>query len=170
MRTTRVIPFALAGLMALGATGCAGTEFKKDAPQTAVRNFLAEALVQQNGQRACDFLTPAAQKSFEPGIEGRLGAAPKTTEEAQVASVVCRDAMEKSSLVDGDRRILNVGDVNSLDYSTKREGDAATVTVKADGRTMTFRLEEADPDTNLYVSENPWRIVDGAKALVTGTA
>ncbi len=152
MRTTRVFPLA-AALLALGMTGCGG-DFRKDEPQTAVRDFLGEALVQQNGQRACDYLTQDAQAAI--AATGPVGSA-------------CREAMEKAELVDDGEAVVNTGEVNDLSYETTTEGHEATVKVDANGRELTFTLKHDDGLGNLYEPETPWRITGGAEALVRGS-
>jgi len=148
MRTTRVIPL-VAAVLALGATGCG--DFKKDEPQTAVRDFLAEALVQQNGQRACDYLTQDAQQKI--ATAGGPGAA-------------CRESMEKAELVDGDDLVQNTSDVNDLGFDTSADGHEATVQVKAGDRTYAFELRHDEGLGNLYEPKTPWRIASGAEAVL----
>ncbi|WP_320669216.1 hypothetical protein [Patulibacter defluvii] len=143
-----------AALLALGATGC-GTSFGKDDPQTAVRDFLGEALAQQNGQRACDYLTQEAQQKIAA---------------AQGVGGACRDSFEKAYLVDDGDIVQDTAAVNDLDYSTQVDGDTATVTVKAGDRELRFELEHSGGLGNLYEPETPWRIVGGAEPLVTGAA
>lgn len=153
MRMTRVFPLA-AALLALGATGC-GTSFGKDEPQTAVRDFLSEALAQQNGQRACDFLTQEAQQKVAA---------------AQGVGGACRDSFEKAYLTDKDGIVQDTAAVNDLDFSTTTDGDKATVVVKAGDRELRFELEHSEGLGNLYEPKTPWRIVGGAEPLVTGAA
>jgi hypothetical protein len=143
--------------MALAATGCGATEFKKDEPQTAVRDFLSDALARGNGQQACDWLTQRAQTIF-------AGTAPGAN---------CRQSMERSELVgDGDGyRVDTVGEVRDLDYSTRKIGDdKAVVTVKTDGGpTLNVTLGHSEGLGNLYEPKSPWRITGGVDALVKGS-
>ncbi|WP_169738359.1 hypothetical protein [Patulibacter minatonensis] len=169
MRTTRVLPLALASVMALAATGC-GADFKKDEPQTAVRDFLNDALARANGQHACDFMTQDAQKAFAAlPVPGQ-----QTVTDDSDSGQACRAAMERAAL-DGDkdeREVNTTGEVRDLDYSTKKSGEDATVTVKAKtGDTLTFKLSKRGEGGvgNLYEPKTPWRITGGAEPLVTGT-
>lgn len=152
MRTTRVLPLALASVMALAATGCgSGSDFKKDEPQTAVRDFLSSALATQNGQLACDYLTQEAQEAVAGSVNR-----------------TCRATLERAELV-GDkdeRQVDTTGDVKDLDYSTEKSGEEATVTVKAEnGPTMTVTLKKDEGLGNLYEPTSPWRITGGVDPL-----
>jgi hypothetical protein len=156
MRTTRVLPIALASALALASTGC-GTEFKKDEPQTAARDFLSDVLATNNGQKACDFMTQRAQKIFagnEPGAS-------------------CRQTIERALLVgDGDGlRVDTTGEVKDLEYSTEKSGeDEAVVTVKTEtGATLRLSMAHSEGLGNLYEPPTPWRITGGAEPLVKGT-
>lgn len=168
MRTTRVLPLALASVLALAATGC-GSDFKKDEPQTAVRDFLNNVLARNNGQQACDFLTQEGQRAFAKlPVPGQ-----QTLDDATDTGQACRAAMERAQLIgDKDQREVNTtGEVRDLEYSTKKDGEEATVTVKSDGGpTLTFELTESGAGGvgNLYEPKNPWRITGGAEPLVTG--
>lgn len=169
MRTTRVLPLALASVMALAATGC-GSDFKKDQPQTAVRDFLNDVLAKGNGQYACDFLTQDAQKAFAAlPVDGRPNASPDDTDTGQS----CRALLERGELIgDKDRREVNTtGEVRDLKYKTEKSGDDATVTVHGKGGpTLTFKLSKRGDVSvsNLYEPKTPWRITGGAEPLVTG--
>lgn len=153
MRTSRVLPLALASATALAATGC-GSDFRKDEPQTAVRDFLASALVTQNGQLACDYLTQEAQEAVAGSVNR-----------------TCRATLERAELV-GDkdeRQVDTTGDVKDLDYSTEKSGEEATVTVRSEnGPTMTVELKKDEGLGNLYEPSNPWRITGGVDPLYKG--
>ncbi|WP_210495888.1 hypothetical protein [Patulibacter sp. SYSU D01012] len=145
----------MASALALAATGCGGTTFKKDEPQTAVRDFLSEALVTENGQRACDYMTQEAQNALaERGTPGEK----------------CREAMEKAQLVTDGEAIGETGEVKDLDYSVQKDGDKdATVTVKTKGGPqLNLTLRQDEGLGNLYHPINPWRITGGAEPLVQG--
>lgn len=156
MRTTRVLPLALASVLALSATGC-GTGFEKDEPQTAVRDFLSDVLATGNAQKACDFMTQRAQKILAGDAPGEN----------------CRKSLERAALRgDGDGYLVDTtGEVKDLDYSTAKEGDdKATVTVKTDGGpTLTVTLGHSEGLGNLYESETPWRITGGVEPLIQNT-
>jgi hypothetical protein len=154
MRTTRVLPFALASVLALAATGCGG-EFEKDAPQTAVRDFLSEAVVTENGQRACDYMTQDAQTALaRTGIPGEQ----------------CRQSMERANLVYDGEDVVGTGEIKDLKYSTEKNGDQATVTVQVKGSpTMKITLKRDEGLGNLYEPLTPWRITGGAEPLVQGS-
>lgn len=156
MRTTRVLPLALASVLALASTGC-GTDFKRDEPQTAVRDFLSDVLATGNAQKACDFMTQRAQTILAGSTPGEN----------------CRGSLERAELVgDGDGyRVDTTGEVKDLDYSTVKEGeDKATVTVKTDGGpTLTVTLGHSEGLGNLYEPETPWRITGGVEPLIQNT-
>ncbi|MFA4927064.1 MAG: hypothetical protein WC558_01000 [Patulibacter sp.] len=155
MRSTRVFSLATAAVLALAVTGCGGTTFKKDEPQTAVRDFLSEALSQKNGQRACDYMTVEAQ--------GDLVA------DAQEGTT-CRAAMELSGLVSGGEPVRDVATVKELDYEvTENDGETATVVVTPEGgEAMTITLKHDEGLGALYEPETPWRITGGTKPLIVG--
>lgn len=156
MRTTRVLPLALASVLALSATGC-GTAFERDEPQTAVRDFLSDVLATGNGQKACDYLTRRAQRILagsEPGSS-------------------CRQAIERAALQgDGDGYLVDTtGEVKDLEYSTVKNGEhKATVTVKTGGGpTLEVTLGHSEGLGNLYEPETPWRITGGVEPLLQAT-
>jgi hypothetical protein len=154
MRTTRVLPLALASVLALAATGC-GSDFKKDEPQTAVRDFLSDTLAQQNGQKACDYLTQEAQEAVAGSLDRN-----------------CRTTLERAELVgDKDReQVDTTGDVKDLKYATKKTGQDATVTVTSKGGpTLTVQLKKDEGLGNLYKPPSPWRITGGVEPLVKGS-
>ncbi|CAB4911498.1 unannotated protein [freshwater metagenome] len=156
MRTTRVLPIALASALALASTGC-GSGFERDEPQTAARDFLSDVLATNNGQRACDFMTQRAQRIFagdQPGAS-------------------CREVIERAQLVgDGDElRVDTTGEVKDLEYSTEKSGeDKAVVTVKTNGGpTLRLTLAHSEGLGNLYEAPTPWRITGGAEPLIKGS-
>lgn len=148
-------------LLAAGVTGCSD-EFRKDEPNTAVRDFLSLALAQQNGQRACDYMTAGAQRKI-----ARLS--------GEVAGT-CRTSFEKAELAfkDGDvnRTVGSIGDVKDLTYKMeKHNAHHASVTVTSPGgKKLDLVLVKKAGIGNLYVASNPWRIKSGAEALVDGSA
>jgi hypothetical protein len=154
MRTTRVLPIALASVLTLAVTGCG--DFKKDEPQTAVRDFISEALVQENGQRACDYLTQDAQNAI-----ARTG----------VAGEKCRESMERANWVYDGEPIGETAQVKDLDFSTEKSSDTeAVVTVKAEGGgTMRVTLKHDEGLGNLYEPVTPWRITGGVEPLTKGS-
>ena len=155
MRSTRVFSLATAAALALAVTGCGGTTFKEDEPQTAVRDFLAEALSQKNGQRACDFMTVEAQTQLVAGAR---------------PGVTCRTAMELSGLVSGGEPVRDVATVKDLGYDvTEDDGKTATVVVTPEGgKPLTFTLKKDKGLGALYEPSTPWRITGGAKPLIVG--
>lgn len=156
MRSTRVFSIATAAALALAVTGCGGS-FKADEPQTAVRDFLSEALAQKNGQRACDFMTVEAQGELVAG---------------KAEGVNCRAAMERAGLVAGGELIGDVSGVKDLDYEvTENDGETATVVVTPEGgEPMTFTLKKDEGLGALYEPSTPWRITGGAQPLLAGVA
>lgn len=159
MRSTRVFSLATAAALALAATGCGGSSFKKDEPQTAARDFLSEALSQKNGQRACDFMTQDAQAELVTG-DG--------------AGANCRAAMERSSLISDGEQVRDVAMVKDLDYEVvEQEGENATVVIRPEGSDelrLTLTKKKDDGLGNLYEPDTPWRITGGAKPLVVGVS
>ena len=155
MRSTRVFSLATAAVLALAVTGCGGTTFEKDEPQTAVRDFLSEALSQKNGQRACDYMTVAAQDELVVGAE---------------EGMTCRTAMELSGLISGGEPVRDVASVKDLDYEvTENDGESATVVVTPEGgEAMQITLEKSEGLGALYEPTTPWRITGGTKPLIVG--
>lgn len=147
----------MASALALAATGC-GTDFKKDEPQTAVRDFLAETLVTGNAQRACDYMTQRAQRVLAG-----------TTRPGET----CRNSLERAALTgDGDGYLVDTtGEVKDLEYSTEETGEhKATVTVKTEGGpTLTVTLGHSEGLGNLYEPTTPWRITGGVEPLIQNT-
>jgi hypothetical protein len=144
----------MASVLALAATGCGG-EFKKDEPQTAVRDFLSEAIVSENGQRACDYMTQDAQNALaRTGVPGEQ----------------CRESMERANLVYDGENVEGTGEIKDLKYSTDKNGEQATVTVKVKGSaTMKITLKHDEGLGNLYKPLTPWRITGGVEPLVQGS-
>ncbi len=155
MRSTRVLSLATAAALALAVTGCGGTTFEKGEPQTAVRDFLAEALSQKNGQRACDFMTVEAQGELVAG---------------KADGVTCRTAMELSGLIADGEPVRDVSSVKDLDYEvTENDGQTATVVVTPEGgEAMTISLEQSENLGALYEPNTPWRITGGVQPLLAG--
>lgn len=155
MRSTRVFSLATAAALALAVTGCGGTTFEKDEPQTAVRDFLSEALSQKNGQRACDFMTVEAQ--------GELVA-------SNPDHATCRQAMELSGLLSDGEPVRDVAMVKDMGYEvTANDGEKATVVVTPiGGAAMTVTLEQSDGLGALYEPNTPWRITGGVQPLLVG--
>lgn len=155
MRSTRVFSLATAAVLALAVTGCGGTTFQKDEPQTAVRDFLSEALSQKNGQRACDFMTVEAQGELVAGASEGAN---------------CRAAMELSGLISDGEPVRDVATVKDLDYEvTENDGETATVVVSPEGgEPIEITLKKSEGLGALYEPESPWRITGGAKPLIVG--
>ena len=147
----------MASVLALAATGC-GTDFKKDEPQTAVRDFLAETLANGNAQRACDYMTQRAQRVLAG-----------TTRPGET----CRNSLERAALKgDGDGWLVDTtGEVKDLDYSAEEgEDHRATVTVKTNGGpTLTVTLAHSEGLGNMYEPTTPWRITGGVEPLIQST-
>lgn len=144
-----------ASLLALGAAGCG--DFEKDAPDTAVRDFLSQAVGTGNGQRACDYLT----------AEGQKAVAGAGAENAADAAAGCRLGMERSRLTEDGEDILDLAGVKDLDYEAEVDGHEATVTVTGEGmEPLRFRLRHDEGLGNLYEPKTPWRIEAGAETLV----
>lgn len=154
MRSTRVFSLATAAALALAVTGCGGT-FEKDEPQTAVRDFLSEALSQKNGQRACDFMTVEAQEQLLANNPNHA---------------TCRQAMEVSGLLADGEPVRDVAMVNDLGFDVaKQDGENATVVVTpASGEPMTVTLEKSAGLGALYEPKTPWRITGGVQSLLVG--
>lgn len=154
MRSTRVFSLATAAALALAVTGCGGN-FEKDEPQTAVRDFLAEALSQKNGQRACDFMTIEAQGELVANNPDHS---------------TCRQAMEVSALLSDGEPVRDVAMVKDLGFDvTENDGEKATVVVTPiGGEAMTVTLEQSAGLGALYEPNTPWRITGGVQPLLVG--
>ncbi len=155
MRPTRVFSLATAVVLALAVTGCGGTTFEKDEPQTAVRDFLSEALSQKNGQRACDFMTVEAQGQL---VEGNA------------EGTNCRTALELSALISDGEPVADLAAVKDLEYEvTENDGETATVVVTPQGgEAMQVTLKKDDGLGALYEPNTPWRITGGVQPLIVG--
>jgi hypothetical protein len=127
----RALALAFASLTLLGA-GCGGSGA---GPDQTVRNYF-EAIVDQNGQRACNQLTAALQKDIEGSAAARSGGRS------------CADVMQLAS---GLNPGLSSQDVEDLDIEVTEDGDQATASFE---NPLSRRHETID----LIQSGDDWKI------------
>jgi len=117
-----------------------------------VRDFLAEAVLDDNAYAACQYLTPGAQQSV-----ANLAGDGQT----------CRDALTAAQPSFGT--IHSEGALHALRLHAVVRGATATVTARPTGRgPVTFVLSRTTPDeTAAYgAPSSQWRIADGATAVL----
>jgi hypothetical protein len=130
----------------------AGTAATAGAAEETVRQFLLEAIVEDDAFPSCQYLTTAQQ-----------------TQLARLADATsCRLALTGTSpSLDG---VQNEADVDRLKVRVTVAGDRATAVVSGRGRApVTFTLAKATPaEVEAFEAPStPWRIASGAEALVT---
>jgi hypothetical protein len=105
----RLPTLVLLAALALLTIGCGGT-----GPDDVVREYF-EAIVQQNGARACDQLSKELRRDIERAPAART------------AGRSCADVME---LAAGLNPALSTKDVEDLDIEVEKDGDRAVATLK----------------------------------------
>jgi hypothetical protein len=122
-----------------------------DAAQT-VRDFLADAVLEDDAYAACQYLTPGAQQSV-----ARMAGDDQT----------CRDALTATQPSLG--AVHSEGALHALRLDTVVRDGTASVTARPSGRgPVTFVLSRTTPaDTAAYgAPSSAWRIADGATAVL----
>ena len=117
-----------------------------------VRDFLADAVLDDNAYAACQYLTPGAQQSV-----ANLAGDGQT----------CRDALTATQPSFGT--VHSEGALHALRLDAVVRGATATVTTRPRGRPpATFVLSRTTPDeTAAYgAPSSQWRIADGATAVL----
>jgi hypothetical protein len=117
-----------------------------------VRDFLADAVLDDNPYAACEYLTPGAQQSV-----ARLAGEGQT----------CRDALTAAQPSFG--AVHSEGALHALRLDALVRGGTAHVTARPLGRgPVTFVLSRTTPgDAAVYEApSSAWRIADGATAVL----
>jgi Domain of unknown function (DUF4878) len=124
----------LLAALALLAPGCGGSD-----PADAVRDFL-DAIVDQDGQRACDQLTDELQAEIEQ--------APAVRQSGRS----CADVMQLAAGLNPD---LSAEDVEDLEIDVEEDGDQATATFENPlvGQEETIELVEEDGEWRISTLE-----------------
>jgi hypothetical protein len=129
----RLLTLALA-VLALLAPGCGGSD-----PDEAVRDYL-DAVVAQDGERACDQLTDELRREIEraPAARGQ--------------GRTCAGVME---LMAGLNPALTKQDVEELDIAVEEDGDRAVATLQSPlaRREETIDLVDIDGDWRISTLE-----------------
>ena len=139
MLSVRTLSLALLATAALGVSACGGDDSggggDDESQIRAVVSDYAAAIADQDGDKACGFLTDQARESVEAA--GR-----------SLQADGCADVMEKvlEQTSEADRDDLKDIEVVSVEI----DGDRATVRVKAGG-------DEGDPST-LVKEDGDWKI------------
>lgn len=120
----RLAAVGLAALAVLFA-GCGGSN-----PDETVRDYFS-AIVEQDGQGACDRLTDELREDIEQSPAARA------------AGRTCADVMELAAGLNPD---LRTEDVDELEIEVSEDGDQATATLESPlaGREETIDLVEVD--------------------------
>jgi Domain of unknown function (DUF4878) len=129
----RVPTVVLAALAAL-TIGCGGSD-----PEEVVREYF-EAIVEQDGERACDQLSEELRSDIERAPAARA------------AGRMCPDVME---LAAGLNPGLSANDVEDLEIEVTEDGDraAATLTNPLVGREETIDLVQVDGEWRISTLE-----------------
>jgi Domain of unknown function (DUF4878) len=124
----------LLAALALLFAGCGGSD-----PEEAVRTYF-EAIVEQDGQAACDQLT----EELRAEIEG----APAVSATGRT----CADVMELAAGLNPD---LSADDVDDLDIEVEEDGEQATATLENPlaGREETIDMVEVDGEWKISTLE-----------------
>jgi hypothetical protein len=123
-----------------------------EAAAQTVRDFLADAVLDDNAYAACQYLTPGAQQSV-----ANLAGDGQT----------CRDALMATQPSFGT--VHSEGALHALGLDAVVRDATATVTARPAGRApVTFVLSRTTPDeTAAYgAPSSQWRITDGATAVL----
>jgi hypothetical protein len=163
VESSRVLVVALAAVAAVAvvlaiALPDEGSAARSTARPTAgaaaqtVRDFLADAVLEDNAYIACQYLTSAAQQSV-----ARLAGDNQT----------CRDALTATPPSFGD--IRSEGALHALRLDVVVRDGTAHVTARPSGRQpVTFVLQPTTPiEASTYEApSSAWRIADGATAVL----
>jgi hypothetical protein len=123
-----------------------------DNPVKAVKDYLVNAAVDQNGYEACVYLT---------GTEQRAAV-------ARSGGPECRQAFDLATLRLGGQTIETALQVKRLAARASVRGDRATVRLSRNGDSAAFELVKATPaETNEFLApDTEWRIAGGALRVV----
>ncbi len=152
-RRTPMIALALAALTPLAA--CARNEpsgAPKNNPVKAVKEFLIDGSVDQNGYEACVYLTTREQRAAAKRSGG-----PE-----------CRQAFDLGTLRLGGQRINTVHEVERLAATSSVDGDRASVRVTKNGDSARFELAKAthSEQEQFLAPDSEWRIARGGLRVI----
>jgi hypothetical protein len=122
-------------------------------PVAAVRGFLDQAVVNDDGEAACTYLTARARIDFEGhGLKGPAS---------------CQSFFGTATLRLGGRAITTERQVDRLHYAVAPVGADRLVTVSSGGQEVRFRLRPADGYERQAFGApvTPWRIASSVNAL-----
>jgi hypothetical protein len=155
MASAVVAAVAVVLAIVLPVEGSAATSTARSSAGAAaqtVRDFLADAVLDDNAYAACQYLTPTAQQSV-----ARLAGDGQT----------CRDALTATSPSFG--AVHSEGALHALRLDTVMRGDTADVTARPSGRQpVTFVLQRTTSGeaATYEAPSSAWRIADGATAVL----
>jgi hypothetical protein len=146
-----LLPAALVPLIVVGSLLAAPRPQRT--PVAAVRDFLDQAVVNDNGEAACMYLTARARVDFEGhGLKGPVG---------------CQSFFGTATLRLGGRAISSDRQVDHLHYAVAPLGAERLVTVSSGGQALRFELRPADGyERDAFGAPvAPWRIASSVNAL-----
>jgi hypothetical protein len=125
---------------------------RQDTPQATVRDFLSAAVVDGDGNAACNYLSPRARESFERHSS---------------ATPNCETFFASAHLTLGGLAVHSDAQVAALTYRVTSRGASRLVRVSHDGQSLAFLLSPASsPDRNAFHGPaTPWRIESSVTAL-----
>ena len=146
---------AAAALAALALSACARNEpsgAPGNDPVKAVKEFLINGTVDQDGYEACVFLATREQ-----------GAAAR-----RVGGSECRQAFDLARLRLGGKRVDTVHEVDHLAASAAVDGGRASVRLTSGGQSIRFELVRATSAerAQFLAPDTEWRIAAGALPLI----
>jgi hypothetical protein len=152
-RRTPLIAFALAALTPLAACGHnEPSGAPKGNPIKAVKEFLIDGSVDQNGYAACVYLTTRAQRAAAKRAGG-----PE-----------CRQAFDLATFRLGGEKIDTVQEVRHLTATSSIHGNRASVRVVKNGGRVRFELVKAtrSEQKQFLAPDTEWRISRGGLSVV----
>jgi hypothetical protein len=121
-------------------------------PAATVRGFLGAAVVDNDGERACGYLTARARIAFEGPKLGRS---------------TCQIFFGGAALDLGGLAVTSDGRVDALHYAVRRAGPERIVTVSHAGQSIRFTLRQGNEVelSEFRGPDTPWRIDAGVDRL-----
>ena len=151
----RTLLIALAITAITPLAGCARNEpsgAPKSNPVKAVKEYLIDGSVDQNGYEACVFLTTREQRAAAKRSGG-----PE-----------CRQAFDLGTFRLGGQRIDTVHEVERLGASSSVDGDRASVRITKNGDSARFELVKAthSEQGQFLAPDTEWRIARGGLRVI----
>jgi hypothetical protein len=146
-----LVPALLVPLVVAG--GLLAAPRPQHTPVATVRGFLDQAVVNDDGEAACTYLTARARVGFEgQGLKGPAS---------------CQSFFGTATLRLGGRAISSERLVDRLHYAVAPIGADRLVTVSSRGQEIRFRLRPADGYERQAFGApvTPWRIASSVDAL-----